>query len=98
MAELAVHRAESADHTISICHALAQAACPVALWTGDLFAAEGSVATLADLASRHALGGWIARAQCFEGCCWSSQGQAMRGAASAPVRGPTRMDAADLCC
>ncbi len=81
MAELAVHRAKSADHTISICHALAQAACPVALWTGDLVAAEGFVATLADLASRHALGGWIARAQCFEGVLLVSQGQAMRGAA-----------------
>jgi predicted ATPase/DNA-binding winged helix-turn-helix (wHTH) protein len=81
MAELAVHRARSADHTISICHALAQAACPVALWTGDLAAAEGFVATLADLASRHALGGWIARAHCFEGALLISQGQVTRGAA-----------------
>jgi predicted ATPase len=80
-AEIAVRRAQSADHTISMCHALAQAACPVALWTGDLLAAEGFVATLADLASRHALGGWIARAQCFEGALLISQGQAIRGAA-----------------
>jgi predicted ATPase/DNA-binding winged helix-turn-helix (wHTH) protein len=80
-AEIAVRRARSADHTISMCHALAQAACPVALWTGDLLAAEGFVATLADLASRHALGGWIARAQCFEGALLISQGQVTRGAA-----------------
>jgi predicted ATPase len=80
-AEIAVGRAKSADHTISICHALAQAACPVALWTGDLLAAEGFVATLADLASRHALGGWIARAQCFEGALLISQGQVTRGVA-----------------
>jgi predicted ATPase/DNA-binding winged helix-turn-helix (wHTH) protein len=80
-AEIAVRRARSADHTISMCHALAQAACPVALWTGDLLAAEGFVATLADLASRHALGGWIARARCFEGALLISQGQVTRGAA-----------------
>jgi hypothetical protein len=79
-AEIAVRRARSADHTISICHALAQAACPVALWTGDLLAAEGFVAALVDLASRHALGGWIARAQCFEGALLISQGQVTRGA------------------
>jgi predicted ATPase len=79
-AEIAVRRARSTDHTISMCHALAQAACPVALWTGDLLAAEGFVATLADLASRHALGGWIARAQCFEGALLISQGQVIRGA------------------
>ncbi len=80
-AELAMRRASSADHTISMCHALAQAACPVALWTGDLVAAEQFVTTLAELASRHALGGWIARAQCFEGALLISQGQATRGAA-----------------
>jgi predicted ATPase len=80
-AEIAVRRASSADHTISMCHPLAQAACPIALWTGDLPAAEGFVATLTDLASRHVLGGWIARAQCFEGALLISQGQAARGAA-----------------
>jgi predicted ATPase len=63
-----------------MCRALAQAACPVALWTGDLVAAEGFVTTLADVASRHALGGWIVRARCFEGALLISQGQLTRGA------------------
>jgi predicted ATPase len=80
-AEIAVRRATSADHTISMCHALAQAACPIALWTGDLVGAEGFVTTLAELASRNALGGWIARAQCFQGALLISQGQVTRGAA-----------------
>jgi hypothetical protein len=80
-AEIAVRRARSADHTISMCHALAQAACPVALWTGDLLAAEGFIAMLADMAARHALGGWIARAQCFEGALLIGQGRLTRGAA-----------------
>jgi predicted ATPase len=92
-AEIAVARASSADHTISICHALAQAACPIALWTGDLVAAEGFVATLADLASRHSLGGWIARAQCFEGALAVSQGEVTRGASIIQAAVP-RMGAA----
>ncbi len=80
-AEIAVSRAAAANHTISMCHALAQAACPVALWTGDLDAAKEFVATLADLAARHALGGWVARAQCFEGALLISLGELSRGAA-----------------
>jgi tetratricopeptide (TPR) repeat protein len=92
-AEIAVRRARSADHTISMCHALAQAACPVALWTGDLLAAEGFVETLTDLASRHSLGGWIARAQCFEGTLLIGQGQVTRGAAIIQTAVP-RMGAA----
>jgi predicted ATPase len=92
-AEIAVRRAMSADHTISTCHALAQAACPIALWTGDLLAAEGFVTTLADLAARHALGGWIARAQCHEGALLIGQGHVTRGAAIIQTAVP-RMGAA----
>jgi predicted ATPase len=80
-AEIAVSRANATNHTISMCHALAQGACPVALWTGDLVAAKEFVATLGDLASRHALGGWVARAQCFEGALLIGLGELSRGAA-----------------
>jgi hypothetical protein len=40
MAERALRRAQLAEHAISQCHALAQAACPVALWRGDLAGAD----------------------------------------------------------
>jgi predicted ATPase/DNA-binding winged helix-turn-helix (wHTH) protein len=64
-AESAVRQAEAANHAISQCHALAQAACPVTLWIGDLAEADRFVTMLIDLASKNALEGWIARGQCF---------------------------------
>jgi predicted ATPase/DNA-binding winged helix-turn-helix (wHTH) protein len=66
-AQLAVDKALAIRHALSLCHALAQAACPVALYTGDLAAAEGFVATLLDTAKELGLAGWIARSHCFLG-------------------------------
>jgi predicted ATPase/DNA-binding winged helix-turn-helix (wHTH) protein len=67
IAQLAVDKALAVRHALSLCHALAQAACPVALYTGDLAAAEGYVATLLDTAKELGLAGWIARSHCFQG-------------------------------
>jgi predicted ATPase/DNA-binding winged helix-turn-helix (wHTH) protein len=66
-AQVAVNKAAAIGHALSLCHALAQAACPVALYTGDLAAAEGFVATLLDVARDLGLAGWIARSHCFQG-------------------------------
>ena len=66
-ARLAVDRALAIDHTLSLCHALAQAMCPLALYTGDLACAEDSVAMLIDNARERGLAGWIARGNCFFG-------------------------------
>jgi predicted ATPase len=66
-AQVAVDKATAIGHSLSLCHALAQAACPVALYTGDLAAAEGFVATLRDVARELGLAGWIARSHCFQG-------------------------------
>jgi len=66
-ARIAVSRALTIDHALSLCHALAQAMCPVALFTGDLECAEGSVAMLLDNARERGLAGWIARGRCFRG-------------------------------
>ena len=41
-----VEEARASDHALSLCYALAEAACPVALFVGDLAAAEGLVALL----------------------------------------------------
>jgi predicted ATPase/DNA-binding winged helix-turn-helix (wHTH) protein len=65
LAERALEQAEDENHVISQCHALAQAACPVALWRGDLVAAERFVARLNELAAENLLGGWITRGKCF---------------------------------
>jgi hypothetical protein len=36
--ERTIERARASDHAISLCYTLARAACPVALWVGDLAA------------------------------------------------------------
>jgi predicted ATPase len=66
-AETALVQAQTAGHAISVCHALGQAVCPVALWTGDLAAADRLVTMLIDLASQNALEGWVARGRCLRG-------------------------------
>ena len=50
-----VERARSLDHALSLCTALGQAACPVALLNGDLASAESFVeALLAESAKKDA--------------------------------------------
>ena len=57
-AESSIEDARAANHAISLCHGLAQAACPIALWTGDLAAAERYVGMLLDHSTQHALAVW----------------------------------------
>jgi predicted ATPase len=59
-AESSIEDARAANHAISLCHVLAHAACPIALWVGDLAAAEHYVRMLLDHSSRHALARWHA--------------------------------------
>ena len=66
-ARLAVDGALAIGHPLSLCHALAQALCPVAHYTGDLACAENAVAMLLDNARTRGLAGWIARGHCFLG-------------------------------
>jgi predicted ATPase/DNA-binding winged helix-turn-helix (wHTH) protein len=61
-----IDEALSISHTLSLCNTLAQAACPVALYAGDLAAAERFIAMLLD-PSRHALKQWHAYGRCFKG-------------------------------
>jgi len=59
--------ARSKEHVLSLLHALIFAACPVALYVGDLTSADHRVRLALDLAARHALEIWKLLAQCFEG-------------------------------
>ena len=79
LAERALNRADAAGHVISRCHALAQAACPVAMWTGNLAEAGKLVAELIDLASENLLEGWLARGKCFSGALTILGGDAAEG-------------------
>jgi ATP/maltotriose-dependent transcriptional regulator MalT len=59
-AENSVEEARGANHALSLCYALAQAACPIALLVGDLAAAESYLTTLVDQSARHSLPYWAA--------------------------------------
>jgi len=65
--ESCINDALSINHAVTLCNAFAQGACPIALLTGDLEAAERSVAMLLDHAERSGLSFWQADARCFKG-------------------------------
>jgi hypothetical protein len=66
-AHSSVEDARAANHAISLCTALVHAACPLALWTGDLAAAEHYGTMLIEHSTRHALALWRAYGRSFQG-------------------------------
>jgi predicted ATPase/DNA-binding winged helix-turn-helix (wHTH) protein len=66
-AQSTVDDARALDHAVSLCLALNKAACPVALFTGDLAAAGSYVAMLLDSSAAHALPIWRAEGHRFHG-------------------------------
>jgi predicted ATPase len=62
-----IERALVLDHTLSLCNALAQAACPLALMSGDLVRAQGYTSLLLDQTTRNDLDIWHAYGCCFQG-------------------------------
>jgi len=67
MAESSVEEARAASHIMSEGYALALAACPIALWTGHLTAAEHYVGTLLGLSARHTLAIWHSPGVSYQG-------------------------------
>jgi len=65
--ETNVADAAALGHGLSLCNALAQAACPIALLVGDLDAAERFTAMLRRGTAEQALDVWRAYADCFDG-------------------------------
>lgn len=78
-AQLSVDEAEATEHALTLCHALAQAACSVALFNGDVAAAAGFTAILVDRSRELGLAGWIARGHCFQGTVLIMQGDFAAG-------------------
>ena len=78
-AHSSVEDARAANHTISLCTALAHAACPLALLTGDLAAAEHYGTMLLDHSTRHALALWRAYARSFQGVLVIQRGDVVTG-------------------
>src|SRR5436190_6422635 len=78
-AHSSVKDARAANHIISLCVALAHAACPLALLTGDLAAAEHYGTMLVDHSTRHALAHWRACGRSFQGVLVIQRGDVITG-------------------
>ncbi|HSF29459.1 MAG TPA: winged helix-turn-helix domain-containing protein [Candidatus Tectomicrobia bacterium] len=74
-----VEEARANEHALSLCYALAEAACPVALFVGDLATADCFVAMLLDLSAKHALGLSHACGRYLEGVLCIKRGDAVTG-------------------
>jgi hypothetical protein len=59
-AEMSVEGAQATGHVLSLCYALALAACPIALWVGDLAAAAHYTGILLDHSRKNNLKLWSA--------------------------------------
>jgi predicted ATPase len=78
-AESSLEDARAINHATSLGNSLAVAACPVALWTGDLAAAEHYVEMLLDHSATHVLGRWRAFGRCYQGLLVIQGGDANAG-------------------
>jgi predicted ATPase len=79
LARANVEDARAIDHALSLCNALADAACPEALFVGDLAAAEYWVAMLLDHSGKHALGAWHALGRICEAVLLIKRGDVVTG-------------------
>ncbi len=64
-AKMSIEEARAAGHALSLCSALALAACPIALWIGDLPMAANYARELLDHSRRHFLPLWNAYGSLF---------------------------------
>ena len=79
VSEANVQHAQRTMHPQSLCNALAGAACPIALLTGNLAAAQRYTTMLLDQTEREVLEIWHAHAVCFEGDLLIKRGDVSTG-------------------
>src|SRR6202035_2151027 len=66
--EMSVEEAQATGHTVSLCYTLASAACPIALWVGNLTTAAHYTGMMVDSSRKHdlplfsAFGSWFQQA------------------------------------
>jgi predicted ATPase/DNA-binding winged helix-turn-helix (wHTH) protein len=75
-ARATLEAAQATDHALSLCNALGHAAFPVALYVGDLAAAEQFLSTLLNYLADHALSVWNALGLCLRGLLVVKRGDA----------------------
>src|SRR5262245_13324586 len=73
--ERGVDDALAIQHALSLCNVLAQAACPLAIASGDLAAADRYAAMLAHHAARHGADVWQSYGRCFNGMLLIRRGE-----------------------
>lgn len=78
-AQRTIESARARDHTISLCYALACAACPVALRVGDLASAECYVSRLLDHSAKLAMAVWQTEGRCLKGALLLKRGRVNTG-------------------
>jgi tetratricopeptide (TPR) repeat protein len=65
-AEMSIEEAQATGHALSLCYALALAACPIALWVGNLTTAAHYTDLLVDISRKHDLRLWSAYGSRFQ--------------------------------
>jgi predicted ATPase/DNA-binding winged helix-turn-helix (wHTH) protein len=65
-AEMSIEEAKATGHAVSLCFALASAACPIALWVGNLSTAAHYTGLLVDGSRKHDLPVWSAYGSWFQ--------------------------------
>src|SRR6266850_2449342 len=78
-AETSIADARATNHANSLCYALSQAACPIALLVGDLAAAEHYVEMLLDDATRRVPVLWHAWGRSYQGLLFIKRGDVVTG-------------------
>jgi predicted ATPase len=74
-----IEAAQASEDVLSLCNALVQSACPVALFVGDPEAAERYIAMLLDHSAKHGLALWHVRARGFNGMLLNQIGDTAAG-------------------
>ena len=80
LAKQNVQEARALDHPMSECLAIGEAACPIALMTGDFEAAQQYLEMLAEIATRQSFSFWLGMAKCLEAKLLIRRGDAAGGA------------------
>jgi predicted ATPase len=81
VAQASVDKAAEVGHANSTCLAVADGACVVAVWIGDVAASDRFAAMLADYAERHTLGVWRTYSSAMRGRVLAQNGGAAEGIA-----------------
>jgi predicted ATPase/DNA-binding winged helix-turn-helix (wHTH) protein len=79
MAQMSVEFARAIVHPLSLCIALADAACPVGLGIGDLASVEANAAILLELSAKHGLHIWNVWARGVNGAVLIRRGDVVTG-------------------